>query len=109
MTKGLDYITINTVVKDAEDVARLGSFLLALSRSPLEERGARGAARVEPFREDYRVVFDNGAVLYRSSYRDALLFRETKCPVEECTHRTMSATARGEFCSRHWNEMHDVA
>jgi hypothetical protein len=103
MSKAIDLITINTVCNadNPRDIERLGSFLLALSRTDLEERGACGAAKVVPYGSDYKAVFTNGSALIRSTPAGSLLFRQAVCPADGCGTRTLSRTRGKELCPNH--------
>jgi len=107
MTMAVNMITINTVVAagDTKDLERLATFLLAFSRTDLSERGAIGACKIQPYKHDYKAVFDNGCVLTRGTDSHTVLFRQTTCPVTGCGVRTLSVRY-SEMCRGHWNEMH---
>jgi hypothetical protein len=108
MSMASDFITINTVVSpdDKQDLERLATFLLALSRTNLEQRGVRGSGRVVPRGKDYAAVFDGGITLHRATAAGSVLLRQTACPVDGCGVKTFSTTREPEMCQPHWNEMH---
>jgi hypothetical protein len=107
MSKALNFINLTTEINpdDTTDMSRLGSFLLALSRTNLPSRGVAGMrGRIVPHGRDYKVVFDGGAVLARPSVDGAVLHRKGQCPANECTEVTWSIRRVAEFCRKHYDE-----
>lgn len=108
MSKAVDLVRISTDIgtHDTDDMVKLGTFMLALARADLSKLGIQGNAAVKYSHGDYVAVFDGGNVIRRPRPNGALLFRESKCPIPECTEKTLNSGSKREFCKKHAREIY---
>lgn len=108
MSMSVNTMTLTTTiaVHDKDDLATLGSFLVALANTDLDKLGIKGGGKIEYRKRDYVAIFDGGNIVRRATRRGTHCFREFKCPISECDQRVLNNESSPRFCTEHRAEMH---